>query len=150
MAKTLSNVITHMVFSTKKRQHWLQKEICKELYPYTGKILQNHGCYVHQIGGMPDHIHIACTLSPTIAISKLVEEIKTSTSKWLKHKDAKLSNFYWQHGYGVFSISRTHLDALKFYITNQEAHHLKITFQDEFTTLLQKNNLAIDLRYLWD
>jgi len=150
MPQSLSNVLTHIVFSTKKRQLWLHKEICKELYPYINKILENNNCHTYQIGGISDHIHIACALGKTISTSKLVEEIKKSTSKWIKTKDIALANFYWQSGYGIFSISATHLDALKFYIANQETHHKILTFQDEFIRLLKKNNVTYNEQYLWD
>ncbi|MBN2603417.1 MAG: IS200/IS605 family transposase [Candidatus Thermoplasmatota archaeon] len=150
MSQSLSNVLTHIVFSTKKRQSWLHKEICKELYPYINTILKNNACHVYQIGGMTDHIHIVCALGKTISISKLIEEIKKSTSKWIKTKDKKFADFYWQNGYGIFSISTTHLQALKFYVANQEKHHKTKSFQDEFIRLLQKNDIAYNAQYLWD
>jgi len=150
MPQSLANILAHVVFSTKNRQCWLQKDIYQELYPYINKILKNQKCFPYQIGGMPDHIHIVCELGKTISASKLIEEIKISTSKWIKTKDNSLADFYWQSGYGIFSISPTHLDALKSYVANQEKHHKASTFQDEFIGLLQKNNVAYDEKYLWD
>ena len=150
MAQSLAKILTHIVFSTKKRQHWLHKEICKELYPYINKILENQKCHSYQIGGISDHIHIVCALGKTVSASKLIEEIKTSTSKWIKTKDESFANFYWQNGYGIFSVSQTHLDALNNYVANQEINHKTSIFQDEFIRLLQKNNVAYDEKYLWD
>ena len=150
MSQSLANILTHIVFSTKKRQRWLHKDICQELYPYINNILENQKCHAYQIGGIPDHIHIVCALGKTISASKLIEEIKISTSKWIKTKDNNFADFYWQSGYGIFSISPTHLDALKSYVANQEKHHKASTFQDEFIRLLQKNNVAYDEQYLWD
>ena len=150
MPQSLAKILTHIVFSTKNRQRWLHTDICQELYPYINKILENQKCHAYQIGGMPDHIHILCALGKTISASKLIEEIKTSTSKWIKTKDNSFRDFYWQSGYGIFSISPTHLDVLKSYVTNQDKHHKTSTFQDEFIQLLQKNNVPYDEQYLWD
>ena len=99
---------------------------------------------------MADHIHIMCALGKTISASKLIEEIKISTSKWIKTKDNNFADFYWQSGYGIFSVSPTHLNALNSYVTNQEKHHKTSTFRDELIRLLQKNNVVYDEQYLWD
>jgi putative transposase len=150
MSQSLSNVLSHIVFSTKQRQQWLDKEICKELYPYINKILESNSCHPYKVGGVSDHIHIACSLGKTIPICKLIEEIKKNTSKWIKTKGFKFADFYWQSGYGMFSISQTHMDALKCYIENQEKHHQISTFQAEYILLLQKNNVDYNEQYLWD
>jgi putative transposase len=150
MSQSLSNMLAHVVFSTKDRQRFLYKEICNELYPYIDKILENNLCYPYKIGGTMDHIHIVFALGRSIAISKLIEEIKTSTSKWIKNKDPVLTKFAWQNGYGIFSISATHLSMLKAYVTNQETHHKVFTFQNEFMQLLKKNNVTYNKQYLWN
>jgi putative transposase len=150
MSQSLTNIIIHIVFSTKKRQTWLYNDICRELYPYINKILENHKCHTYQIGGMPDHIHIVCALGKTISLAKLIEEIKISTSKWIKTKNNRFADFYWQSGYGVFSVSQTHLDILKSYVANQEHHHKISNFKEEFIRLLQKNSIPYNEQYLWD
>ena len=150
MSQALANLLVHIVFSTKQRQNYLTPDICLRLYPYINKILKNQGCYPYQIGGMPDHIHILCGLAKTVCISKLIEEIKTSTSKWIKTKDIDFSNFYWQSGYGAFSVSSSRLNVVQSYIANQTKHHEKSTFQQEFLGLLNKHRIVYDKRYLWD
>jgi len=123
MSHTVVKVLIHIVFTPKHRHHCLNEEICSRLYPYINKIIQNLGCYPYQIGGIEDHIHILCGLGKTISISKLIEEIKISTSKWLKLNYSELSGFYWQSGYGVFSVSLSHFNVIKNYIANQIDHH---------------------------
>jgi len=150
MSQSLSKILLHIVFSTKKRQRWLHTEICQELYSYISKILENNMCLSYQIGGTSDHIHILCRLGKTISVSKLIEEIKKSTSKWIKTKDVTFADFYWQSGYGIFSVGSADFDVIKSYIANQEEHHRKLTFRDEFVSLLQKNNVAYQEQYLWD
>jgi putative transposase len=150
MSQSLSNVLVHIIFSTKNRERCLHSEISKELYSYVSKILKTNSCQPYQIGGMPDHIHVVCSLGKTISISKLIEEIKSSSSKWIKTKDVIFRHFYWQSGYGVFSVSTTDLNAVKSYIANQKEHHKMSTFQNEFIWLLKKNNIPFNEQYLWD
>jgi len=150
MAQSLSNVLLHIVFSTKNRQPWIDVEIEEELFKYIAGICRELKCPSHKIGGTDDHIHIACSLSRTIAISKLVEEIKSSSSKWIKTKDDRFSNFAWQNGYGAFSIGQSQLSDLCRYIANQRDHHRRSTFQDEYRSLLEKYGIQFDERYVWD
>lgn len=150
MSQSLSNILIHIVFSTKNRQKMLDEKIRPKLYAYIIGILKNKDCPHYQIGGVADHIHIACSLPKTISISSLIKEIKTSTSLWLKTKDDSLVNFHWQAGYGVFSLSPIHLQRLCMYIANQEIHHKRVNFKDEFLGLLNKYNINYDERYLWD
>ena len=150
MPQSLAKILTHIVFSTKQRSPYLSKDICTELYPYIAKILINQNCYPIEIGGVSDHLHVLCAISKNISASKLIEELKTTSSKWIKTKNNDLVNFHWQSGYGIFSISPKHADVVKTYITNQEKHHQQITFQDEFRRLLDKYNITYDERYVWD
>jgi REP element-mobilizing transposase RayT len=108
MAQSLSNVLLHIVFSTKNRQPWINVDIEEELFKYIAGTCQNLDCPSHKIGGADDHIHIACSLARTMAISKLLEEIKTSSSKWMKTKGDEYAEFAWQNGYGEFSIGQSH------------------------------------------
>ena len=150
MPQSLTNILIHIVFSTKNRQDLLHKTIRPELYSYVAGILKNKNCPCYQIGGIEDHIHISCSLAKTISGSDLIKEIKTSTSAWLKTKDIRLTNFHWQNGYGMFSISPTHLHGLCKYIANQENHHKQINFKGELCGLFKKYNVEYDERYLWD
>ena len=150
MSQSLSNNIIHIVFSTKNRPKLLHEKIRPELYSYIARIIKAKKCSCYQIGGIDDHIHISCGLSKIISVSDLIKEIKMSTSVWLKTKDNNLANFYWQNGYGVFSLSPAHLQGLCKYIANQENHHKQTNFKEEFLRLLNKYNISYDERYLWD
>jgi REP element-mobilizing transposase RayT len=103
-----------------------------------------------KVGGPVDHIHIAATLPRTLTVSKLLEEIKKSSSKWFKGKDERLGNFSWQAGYGVFSIGQKQLDHLVRYIEQQEEHHQKQSYQEELREYLEKYGVEYDERYIWD
>ena len=102
------------------------------------------------INSVEDHIHILCQLSRKISIADLVEQLKTSTSKWLKTKGPDLIDFHWQSGYGVFSVSQSKRDDVVRYIHRQEEHHRRINYQDEFRQLCAKHAIEIDERYVWD
>ena len=149
MSQSLSNVLIHIVFSTKERKQMLNEKIRPELYAYIIGIFKTKKCNYYQIGGVSDHIHICCSLPKTISLSDLIKEIKISTSLWLKTKDHGFKDFYWQTGYGVFSISPNHLKYLCEYITNQEEHHKDTDFKNEFLGLLEKYHVPYDERYLW-
>ena len=150
MSQSLANILIHIVFSTKNREAKLSRNICQELYAYIATILKQHSCHPYKIGGIEDHIHILCSLSKTISIAKLVEEIKTSSSKWIKTKGNEFINFSWQNGYGAFSISPAHIKPVYSYIENQEKHHVKFTYRDELKKLLNKYSIDYDERYLWN
>jgi REP element-mobilizing transposase RayT len=150
MAQSLSNVILHTVFSTKNRKPWIDTDIEEQLVKYLAGICREIRCPSHKIGGTDDHIHIACTLARTMAISTLLEEIKTSSSKWMKTKGDQYADFAWQNGYGAFSIGQSQLPDLKNYIANQREHHRRVSFQDEYRQILAKYEIEYDERYVWD
>ena len=150
MAKSLSNVLVHLVFSTKNRHPWIDVEIEEELFKYISGICRELDCPAHKVGAFDDHIHIACSLARTISISQLVEDIKTGSSKWMKTKGDQYCEFGWQNGYGAFSIGQSQLDDLRRYISSQREHHKKRSFQDEYRELLTRYNVAYDERYVWD
>jgi len=150
MAQSLTKILVHLVFSTQKRNSWLDEKISSELYPYISKILENHNCSSLRIGGTENHIHILCVVAKNLSIGKIVEEIKTSSSKWIKTKDPKYKEFYWQHGYGAFSVSSSHKEIVCNYIANQKQHHKTWSFDDELRSLLQKHDLKFDEKYPLD
>jgi putative transposase len=150
MAQSLSNVLLHLVFSTKHRRRWIDLAIEAELFPYVATICNTLRCPSHAIGAADNHIHIACSLSRTITVSKLVQEIKQDSSKWIKLKGPQLADFAWQNGYGAFSIGQSQLDDLRGYIRSQRDHHRRVSFQDEFRELLKRYEIAFDERYVWD
>jgi putative transposase len=150
MAQSLSNVVIHTIFSTKDRCACIIPDLQTELHAYLAKICQAHGSYVFKVGGVEDHVHLCTTLPRTLSQSAFIEELKTSSSKWIKTKHPSLKAFSWQKGFGMFSISHKHTDALVQYIANQQEHHKKIDFKSELLHLLKKNNLSFDEKYLWN
>ncbi len=151
MPQSLAQLYIHIVFSTKNRHAYLHdKTIREELHKYLGGTCNNLDCPVLRVGGYTDHVHILCRLGRTITVADLVKELKRESSQWLKTKAPDLADFYWQNGYGAFSISPGHVEALREYIANQEEHHRQESFQDEFRRLLRKYGLEWDERYVWD
>ena len=150
MAQSLSNILLHIVFSTKHRQPFIDEGIEAELFKYLATACNTLGCPTHGIGAADDHIHIACNLGRTIAVSKLIQEIKQDSSQWMKSQGLQYSDFAWQNGYGAFSIGQSQLADLQRYITGQRDHHRRESFQDEFRRLLAKYEIEVDERYAWD
>lgn len=148
MAQSLTKQYSHIVFSTKNREKFINNKIKNELYSYIAGILKSLKSPAIIIGGTDDHIHILCILSKNYSISKIIEELKKNSSKWIKTKG--MSNFYWQRGYGAFSISQSHVEIVQRYVKNQLEHHKNQTFKDEFRGLLQKYKIDFDERYVWD
>ncbi len=148
MPQSLSKVYIHLVFSTKERRFLIAPEHKDALHAYIAGILNNLGSQAVVINSMPDHIHILFNLSRTVTIAKVVEEVKTSSSHWMK---AKVQCWYgWQGGYASFSVSESQIGTVTRYITKQEEHHQKLSFKEELRALLKKHRLDFDERYLWD
>jgi len=150
MPQSLVHNYIHITFSTKNRYPFIDKNISNELYSYLGGICQNLECNPVIVGGHNDHVHILCMLSRKIALMKLIEELKSHSSKWIKTKGVKYQNFYWQRGYGGFSVNPTQINIVKKYILEQESHHNKKTFQDEYRAFLAKYNMKYDEKFVWD
>jgi len=152
MPQFLSKVVIHIVFSTKDRHPWLASaDLRSSLYAYMATILRNNvDSPALLINGMPDHIHALCQLSRKFAIMDVLQEMKTETSKWLKIQSADTRGFAWQSGYGAFSVSESNIPKVRDYIANQEEHHRKVSFQDEFRALCKRHGLELDERYAWD
>jgi REP element-mobilizing transposase RayT len=150
MGQSLVKNYLHIVYSTKYRQPLIHEAVQPELYSYLGGICNNLECYPVKIGGWLYHVHVLCLLSKKIALMKFVEELKSHSSKWIKTKGEELKGFYWQDGYGGFSVNPNDVDIVKAYIENQKEHHKKKTFQDEYRELLKRFNVDYDERYVWD
>lgn len=150
MGQSLVKNYLHIVFSTKYRAPIIHPPYEQELHAYLGGICNNLECYPIKIGGYTDHVHILCMLSKKIALMKLLEEVKSHSSKWMKTKDISLNNFYWQDGYGAFSVNPAQVNKVVAYIENQHNHHKKKDFQDEFRKYLNEYNVEYDERYVWD
>ena len=148
MGQSLVKNYLHITFSTKHRVHLIHPPVEAELYSYLGGICNNLDCQPLKIGGHTNHVHILCMLSKNVALAKLLEEVKSHSSKWIKTKDSVLRNFYWQDGYGGFSVSHSGVDAVSRYISSQKQHHKEIPFIDEYKTLLKENGIDFDERYL--
>jgi len=150
MPQSLSNILVHVIFSTKNRAPLIDPDIEGELYPYLASICQACKSPSHAIGGTDDHVHIGLTLGRTISVADLLEEIKRSSSKWMKTKGSRYAGFAWQNGYGAFSIGQSQMPALKRYIANQKKHHESRTSQEEFREFLKRYQVPYDERYVWD
>ena len=151
MPQSLSKILVHSVFSTKDRRPFLRDQSLRdELHRYMGGILANLECQPIVIGGVTDHVHLLCALSRTCDAATMIKEVKRGSSLWLKTKSPDLADFAWQNGYGIFSIGFSQIETAREYITNQEEHHRKVTFQDEFRQLLQRYEIEFDERYVWD
>jgi REP element-mobilizing transposase RayT len=150
MPQSLSRVLIHLVFSTKNREPVITPKIITELHPYIAGTLDNIDCPSLRVGGVADHVHLFFGLSRTRTIAEVVETVKTSSSKWIKTKGPEFSGFHWQSGYGAFSVSQSDADTVVNYVANQESHHQKMTFQDEYRKLLEKYRVTFDEKYVWD
>jgi REP element-mobilizing transposase RayT len=150
MPQSLSNVLLHIVFSTKNRAKLILPEFENELHAYLSDICRANKSNVYKVGGTENHVHIACSLPRTITISSLLEEIKSSSSKWMKSKSPNCSSFAWQSGYGAFSLGQSQLPTLIQYVENQHAHHGKKSFEDELLGFLKLYEIKFDEQYLWD
>lgn len=150
MGQSLVKNYMHIVFSTKHRQPMIHPPFESELHSYLAGICKNMECQPIKVGGYTDHVHILCMLSKKIALMKLLEEMKSHSSKWMKTKDVSLKDFYWQDGYGAFSVNPSEVDNVIAYIENQHEHHRKKTFQEEYRAFLDKYQIEYDERYVWD
>ncbi len=137
-----------IVFSTKEREKVLRKNSREELFKYVWGILQAKNCYLYRINGVEDHIHILTSLHPSIGLSKLVKDIKVSTNKWIKEKNIFDEFDHWQEGYAAFTYAHSSMNNLVRYIKNQEAHHHKMSYEEELRKLLIEHNVKFDEKYL--
>jgi putative transposase len=150
MSQSLHILSTHIVFSTKERKPFLKPEIRTRVWAYIARVLQSLECHTITVGGAEDHVHILCNFTKKHTSVKVLEIVKKDSSKFVKTLGAPLAMFSWQDGYGLFSVSPSHFDAVRKYILNQEEHHRKETFQEELTRILKKYGAKYDERYLWD
>lgn len=148
MPQTLSFNLVHVVFSTKNRLPLISDDIADDLHAYLAGTVRKLNCECFRAGGVADHVHLAIRLVPTAAAAKIVSEVKTSSSVWMKERG--VTSFAWQRGYGMFSVSPADIDALVRYIEGQKAHHRKRGFQDEMRAFFEKYHVAFDERYVWD
>jgi putative transposase len=149
MPQSLVKILVHIVFSTKERQRIITPQIEPQLYGYISGIITNNRGRMIIAGGDADHIHVLASIG-RIDIAELVGDIKRESSSWIKRQDKRFENFYWQRGYGAFSIGQSQVPNVSKYIRNQKEHHKTQTYQNEFRALGSKYEIEIDERYCWD
>ena len=147
MPHTYTNLLFHIVFSTKDRFPFIKPEFEERLYEYIGGTIRALGGICLEIGGVDDHIHILAKLKPTLHVSKFLEKLKPSVTKWAR--SAVHPKFEWQDGYGAFSVGESQVPAVRKYIRNQKEHHKKESFEAEFKEMLRQAGIEFDEKYLW-
>jgi putative transposase len=149
MANTYTQIHIHSVFAVQNRDAVIHPTWKDELYRYITRIIQAHEHKLLAIGGMPDHVHILFGFRPLQSLSELMHDIKGGSSKWINEKGLIRCRFSWQEGYGAFSYAKTDLKNVIRYIQNQEEHHRKTSFMDEYVALLKEFEIEYDLRYIF-
>ena len=150
MPQSFTRLYAHLVFSTKNREPMIDVEIRSRVHGYMATILRNMGCPFVVVGGVADHVHILFDMGKLQAPTAFVEEVKRESSKFVKTLGESYANFYWQRGYGMFSVSPTHLADVERYVRNQEEHHRTESFENEFLAMLKRYGVEFDERYVWD
>ncbi|HEX4265781.1 MAG TPA: IS200/IS605 family transposase [Verrucomicrobiae bacterium] len=151
MPQSFAKILVHAVFSTKDRRPFLRdKMVREELYLYLGGALTTLDCQPIIVGGIQDHVHLLCAMSPACKAAEMVKELKRGSASLLKTRGSDLKEFAWQNGCGIFSIGFSQIKSARDYIARQEAHHRKISFQDEFRQFLRRYEIEFDERTVWD
>src|SRR4029453_3671248 len=150
MPQSLCKVILHIIFSTKNREPWLDLDVRPRMHAYLATICRDGDADLVRVGGVTDHVHIVTTLPRTLSQAQLVEQIKKASSKWIKTLGVRYRGFFWQRGYGAFSVGPSKLDAVLQYVDAQQEHHRTRNFQEEYRELLRRNGIDFDERYVWD
>ncbi len=150
MPQSLARLHVHLVFSTKHRERLITDSVRDALHAYMATVLKNLGCPPILINSVPDHVHILFELARTVSVSQAVEEVKKSSSKWIKTQGTEFSFFAWQAGYGAFSVSESNVSTVRNYIARQQEHHRQKSFQEEYRAFLERHGVAYDEQYVWD
>jgi len=150
MPNTYSQIYIQVVFAVRGRENLISGKWKDELYKYICGIVKGNNEKVYAINGMPDHIHILLSIKPDTALSDLMRDIKASSSKWINTKKFVKGKFQWQEGFGAFSYSQSQLDSVIGYINNQEEHHSRKSFREEYLDLLKKFEIAYDEKYVFE
>jgi putative transposase len=149
VAHTFTDLLTHAVFSTSGRAPFLSEAIRFDVHAYIGGILRELRAVPIAIGGTADHVHLLARMPAELAVADCLRVVKTNSSRWLKEKWPEKRRFAWQRGYGAFSVSESRKGDVTRYIQNQERHHRRISFQEEFLALLKNHGVDFDEEYLW-
>ncbi|HBB98478.1 MAG TPA: IS200/IS605 family transposase [Blastocatellia bacterium] len=149
MANTFSQIYIQTVFAVENRQSLIKLDFKEDLHKYITGILRNQDQKLIAINSMPDHLHILIGLKPAMALADLVREIKSDSTNFINEQKLVRGRFNWQEGYGAFSYGHSQLNTIVLYIQNQERHHQKQSFKDEYMTLLRKFDVAFDDKYVF-
>ncbi len=149
MASTFASVYYHVIFSTKDRYPHIADDVAPRLHGYIGGIIHGENGIPIAVGGTADHVHILFAMRTEPSLAAMINKVKSNSSKWMHETFPEKSKFAWQNGYGVFSVSASNVDEVNAYVANQEAHHRKRTFQEEFLAFLKRHGVEYDERYVW-
>jgi putative transposase len=150
MGHSYAALYYHVVFGTKHRKPQIDRDLSARFSKYIGGIVRNEQSALLAAGGMPDHVHLLLAIHPTVCVADLVRLIKTNSSKWIHETWPTRRDFTWQSGYAAFTVSRSNLDEVRSYLANQEQHHHRLSFEEEFVRFLQRHDLPYDERYVWE
>jgi putative transposase len=148
MSHTFSNLLFHLVWSTKNREPYIKKEMKHRLHSYIRTVIEREGANLLFINGVEDHVHLLVAMPLTMLIPDLIEKIKPVSTKWVIKTFPEIAGFKWQKGYGAFSVGKSNLQAIINYIENQEDHHKKISFEEEFIGFLEAQGIPYDKKFL--
>jgi REP element-mobilizing transposase RayT len=150
MAGKHVSLLVHFIWSTAGREPWIGNERREQLHAYVGGVIRNKNGKLLAAGGMHDHVHLYASLPSTISLAEFVNAVKSNSSRWVHETFPNRRAFAWQEGYGAFSVSKSQERMVIDYIRQQERHHCKRTFKDEFVEFLTQYQVTYDERYLWD
>ena len=139
----------HVVFATKHRKRTITEDLQERFYEYIGGTVRAKKSHVIEIGGVADHVHILAGMSPSVALSDVIRDVKASSSKWMR-EEMHVDLFEWQKGYGAFSVSDDRVEAIRQYIRNQKEHHRTKTFQEEYIEFLERHGIEFRLEYKFE
>jgi len=148
MPTTHTSLHYHLVFSTKDREPWLAPSLRDRVHEYIGGTVRGLEGVAHAVGGVGDHVHVLAGLRAIHRLADVMREIKSESSAWM-HREAGLSGFAWQTGYGGFTVSPSHLENVRRYVLGQAEHHQNTTFQEEYVSMLERGLVVYDERFLW-
>ncbi|SDZ06973.1 IS200/IS605 family transposase [Rhodonellum ikkaensis] len=150
MANTYHQLLIQTVFAVKYRDAQISNDIRRIMFPVMGNLFKENGCRIIIINGVEDHVHCLFGIKPDISISNVIQNVKAKSSKWVNENSLCKTRFEWQKGFGAFSYSNSQMEVVYRYIQNQENHHRKTTFREEYIKMLKKYNVDFDDKYLFE
>ncbi len=150
MARSCTNMLAHIIFSTKERAPLIRPDLAPRLFAYLGGIVRELRGVALAINGTPDHVHVLARLPSTLSVADFLRVLKTNSARWVHENWPIHKSFGWQLGYGAFRVSESNVPAVSAYVAGQEEHHRKVSFQEEFLAHLKKNHIEVNERYLWN